>query len=162
MNSHSSHSGHALHQILDPFLFLFIGYKMRFLSFLCRKLLIRSQAAQCSQCSDAFCHQATLAFIGLMMTTCGVICQFAVFARRMSRQVLFRNIDHCIMCWPCCWAWCCMFQHKDHMEERWVFYVKVRTFDQLEHSKIWVLTVISVGIETLFVRYDMILSVWFM
>ena len=50
----------------------------------------------------------------------------------------------------------------DHMEARRVVYVKVCTFDQLEQSKICVLTVISVGILTLIVRYDMIVSIWFM
>jgi len=50
----------------------------------------------------------------------------------------------------------------DHMEASRVSYVKVRTFDQLEQSKISVLTVISVGIVTLIVRYDMIVSVCFM
>jgi hypothetical protein len=50
----------------------------------------------------------------------------------------------------------------DHMEASRVFYVKVRTFDQLEQNKICVLTVLSAGIVTLFVRYDMIVSVCFM
>jgi hypothetical protein len=55
-----------------------------------------------------------------------------------------------------------MLQHMDHMEARQVFNVKVRTFDQLEQSKICVLTVISVGIVTLIIRYDMIVTVCFM
>ena len=55
-----------------------------------------------------------------------------------------------------------MLQDMDHMEASRVFYVKVRTFDQLEQSKICVLTVISVGIVTLIVRYNMIVSVCFM
>ena len=55
-----------------------------------------------------------------------------------------------------------MLQDMDHMEASRVFYVKVYTFDQLEQSKICVLTVISVGIVTLIVRYDMIVSVCFM
>ena len=50
----------------------------------------------------------------------------------------------------------------DHMEASRVFYVKIGTFDQLEQSKICVLTVISVGIVTIIVRYDMIVSVCFM
>jgi len=40
LNSLSCHSGLSLHKILDPFLFLFIAYKVRFLSFLRRKLLL--------------------------------------------------------------------------------------------------------------------------
>jgi len=55
-----------------------------------------------------------------------------------------------------------MLQDMDHMEASRVFYVKVRTFDQLEQSKISVLTVISVGIVTLIVRYDIIVSICFM
>jgi len=50
----------------------------------------------------------------------------------------------------------------DHMVASRVFYVKVCTFDQLEQSEICVLTVISVGIVTLIVLYDMIVSVCFM
>jgi len=50
----------------------------------------------------------------------------------------------------------------DHMEASQVFYVKVRTFDQLEQSKICILTVISVGIVTLIVRYHVIVSAFFM
>jgi len=55
-----------------------------------------------------------------------------------------------------------MLQDMDHMEASRVFYVKVRTFDQLEPSKICVLTVISVGIVTLIVRHDMKVSECFM
>jgi len=55
-----------------------------------------------------------------------------------------------------------MLQDMDHMEASGVFHVKVRTFDQLEQSKICILTVISVAIVTQFVCYDMILSVCFM
>jgi hypothetical protein len=55
-----------------------------------------------------------------------------------------------------------MLQDMDHREASQVVYVKVRTLDQLEQSKICVLTFISVGIVTLVVRYDMNDSVWFM
>ena len=48
------------------------------------------------------------------------------------------------------------------MEASRVIYVKVPTFDQLEQSKICVLTVISVAMVTLIVRYDMIVSVCLM
>jgi hypothetical protein len=50
----------------------------------------------------------------------------------------------------------------DHMEASQVLYVNVRTFDQLKQCKICVLTFISVGIVTLIVRFDMIVSVCFM
>jgi hypothetical protein len=55
-----------------------------------------------------------------------------------------------------------MLQDMDHMEASRVFYVNVRTFDQLKQSKSCVLTVISVGIVTLIVRCHMIVSVCFM
>jgi hypothetical protein len=55
-----------------------------------------------------------------------------------------------------------MLEDMDHMEASQVFYVKVRTFDKLKQSKICVLMVISGGIVTLIVRYDMIVSVCFM
>jgi len=54
-----------------------------------------------------------------------------------------------------------MLQDMDHMEASGVCYVKVGTFDQLEQSKICVLTVISVGIVTLIVHCDMIVSLCF-
>jgi hypothetical protein len=50
----------------------------------------------------------------------------------------------------------------EHMEASRVINVKVRTFDQLEQGKICVLTVISGGILTLIIRYDMIVSICFM
>jgi len=49
----------------------------------------------------------------------------------------------------------------DHMESSGVFYVKVRTFNQLEQSKICVLTGSSVGIVTLIVHYNMVTSIYF-
>jgi len=50
----------------------------------------------------------------------------------------------------------------DNMEASRVMYDKVRTFDKLEQCQIFVLTVISFGIVTLIVRYDMMVSVCFM
>jgi hypothetical protein len=55
-----------------------------------------------------------------------------------------------------------MLQVMDNMEASCVFYVKVGTFTHLEHSKISLMTVKKVGIETLTVRYDMIVSIIFM
>ena len=55
-----------------------------------------------------------------------------------------------------------MLQDMDHMEASWLLQVKVRTFDQLEQNKICDLTVISVGIVTLIVRYDMIVNLCLM
>jgi hypothetical protein len=54
-----------------------------------------------------------------------------------------------------------MLQDMDHMEASWVFYVKVSMFDQPEQSKICFVTVISVGLVVLIVRYDMIVSICF-
>ena len=50
----------------------------------------------------------------------------------------------------------------DHMEASLVFYVKVRTFDQLEQSKIWVLTVSSFGIVMQTLQHDLMVGVYFM
>jgi hypothetical protein len=97
LNLVSCHSGLSIHKILGPFLVLFIAYKVYFLSCLRRKLLFRSQAAQCFQCSYPFCHQDALAFIRLMTSMCGLLWRFAVFARRKSRKVLFGRIDDCIV-----------------------------------------------------------------
>ena len=55
-----------------------------------------------------------------------------------------------------------MLQVMDNMEASSVFYVKVGTFTHLEQSKISLFTVKKSGIETLTVRYDMIVSVIFM
>jgi len=96
-----------------------------------------------------------------MMSTCGLLCWFVVLAHRKWRKVPFQSIDHFILCWPCCWARCWMLQDMDHMEPSWVFYVKVRTFDQLEQSEICVLTIISFRIVMLTVYHDSMVSVCF-
>jgi hypothetical protein len=54
-----------------------------------------------------------------------------------------------------------MLHDMDHMEASRVFYVKVSTFDHVEPSNICVLTVISVGIVPVIVRYDWLVSVCF-
>jgi len=135
---------------------------VRFLSFLCRKLLFQSYAAQCSQCSDLFCLQAALPFIRLMKSTGILLCPFVVFACRKWRRVMFLSIDHCIVCWPCCWARCWMLQDMDHMEASRVFYVKVCTFDQHEQSTIFVLTIISSRIVKLTIYHDLLVIMCFM
>jgi hypothetical protein len=65
-NSLSCPSGLSLNIILNPFLFLFIAYAVRFSSFLRRKLPFGSQAAQYPKGSDSLCLQAALAFIRLI------------------------------------------------------------------------------------------------
>jgi len=54
-----------------------------------------------------------------------------------------------------------MLQGMDNMKASCVFYVKVGTFTHLEQSKIFLLAVKKSGIETLTVRYDMIVTVMF-
>jgi len=133
-----------------------------FLSFLRRKLLFGWKVAQSSQHSDPFYRQVTLAFIRMMTSTCGLLCQYPLFACLIWREVLSQSIDHCIVCWSCCWAWCWMLQDMVHMEASWVFHVKVSTFVQLEQCRICVLTIILVGIVTLFVCHDVIVRLGFM
>jgi hypothetical protein len=52
-----------------------------------------------------------------------------------------------------------MLQEMDHMESSYIFYVKVGRFDQFEQSTISVLTVTSLVIVMLTVRYDLMVSV---
>jgi len=52
-----------------------------------------------------------------------------------------------------------MLQDMDHMEASCIFYVKVGRFDQLEQSKISVLTVTSLGIVMLTVHQDLMVGV---
>jgi len=146
LNSVSYHCGLSIHIILDPFLFVFIDSEVRFQSFLRLKLLFGSQAAECCQHSDHFCLQAALAFIRLMTLSCGFLCWLTIFARRKWQNLLFGTMDHCILCWPGCWARCWIWQDMDHMEASCVLYVKVGRFHLLEQSKISVLTVTSLGI----------------
>jgi len=49
----------------------------------------------------------------------------------------------------------------DHMVARCVYYVKVCTLDKLEHSNIYVLTVISFGTVMLSIHHDRIVSMYF-
>jgi len=53
----------------------------------------------------------------------------------------FRRIDHCSLHWLCCWARCSMLHDMDNMEASCVLYVKVGTFNHLEQSRIYLLTV---------------------
>jgi len=55
-----------------------------------------------------------------------------------------------------------MLQDVDHMEASCIFYVKVGTLGQHEHSKFCVLTVTKLGIVMLTVQEDSIFSVSFM
>ena len=124
-----------------------------------RKLLFGSQSAQSSQGSDPFRFQAALAFLRLMTSSCGVLCRFAVFACRYWRNVLFHSIAHWILCWLCWWTRCWILQDMDHIEASCVFYVEVGTLNQFEQSKIWVLTVTTLGTAMLAVDHDMMISV---
>jgi len=96
-----------------------------------------------------------------MTSLCGLLCWFAIFPCWKWQKVLLRSIDHCIFCWPCCWARCWMLQDMYHMEASWVCYVKVGRFHQFEQSKISVLTVTSLGIVMLTIHSGLMVSVWF-
>jgi len=95
------------------------------------------------------------------MSSCGPLCWFAVFASQKWRKVLVRHIDHCSMHWLHCWATCWMLQDMDSMEASCIFYFKVGTFTQLEHSKICILSVNETGIVRLTVQHDWIVSLSF-
>ena len=55
-----------------------------------------------------------------------------------------------------------MLRDMDNMQEGCTFYVKVGRCEQLEHSKIHVLTVTMLGIVMLTVQHELIFSVFFM
>jgi hypothetical protein len=52
-----------------------------------------------------------------------------------------------------------MLQNIDHMEASCNIYVKVGTLDQLEQSKICVVTISKLGIIMLTTHYDLIVTV---
>jgi len=161
-NSLSWPSGFYLNIIVDRFLFLLIDLEVRFLSFLGRKRLFGSQAAQCRKGSDSFCFQTGIAFICMMTSLGGQLCRFGSFARRKRPIVLFWSIDCWSFCWLRCWARCWVLQVLDNMEASCVFYVKVGTFTHLEQSQISLLTVNKFRIVKLPVQHDFIVSVSFM
>jgi len=142
-------SGLSLNIMFNPFLVLFTAYDVCFLSFLCRKLLLASQAVQCQKGSNYFSLQATRAPIRKMMWLGGTLCCFAVFARRKWWKVHFPSIDHCHLCWLCCWARCLMLQIMDSMEASCVFHVTFGILNHLEPSQIWLVTVNNAGIVRL-------------
>jgi len=55
-----------------------------------------------------------------------------------------------------------MFQDMDHIEASCIVYVEVGTLNRLEQSKIYVLTVTTLGIALLTVHHDLMLSVCIM
>jgi len=55
-----------------------------------------------------------------------------------------------------------MLDDMDHMEARWVFHVKVGMFDQLEQSKICILTIITLGLLMPTIQHELVFSVCFM
>jgi hypothetical protein len=93
-NSVSCPSSFTRNAIINPFLFLFIPEEVRFLLFLCRKLLFRSQAVQCRKGSDSFRLQAAIAFICLMTLLGRTLCRFAVSANRKLSKDLVETINH--------------------------------------------------------------------
>jgi len=73
-------------------------------------------------------------------------------------MVVFGSIDQCILYWLCCWERCWMLQDMDHMVASCVFFVKVGTLDQLEQSKICILTVTTLRIVMLSIQHECIIS----
>jgi len=51
-----------------------------------------------------------------------------------------------------------MFQDMDHTEASCILYFMVGRFDQLEQSKIWVMTITSLAIVKLTVYHDLMVS----
>jgi len=49
-----------------------------------------------------------------------------------------------------------MLQDMHNIESSWVFYVKVGIFDQLEQSKVCIVTVTNIGIVRLTMQHDLI------
>jgi len=158
-NSFPCQSGLSIHKILDPFLLLFLASKVHFWSLLCRQLLFKSQGAHCPQGSDPFCIQAALAFIPLMMSSCGTLCGFAAFASPQWQNVLSRHIDNWIFCWHCWWARCWMLHNMDAMEASCVFYIDVGTLNRPEQCNLGMMTVTTLGMAMLTVHHYMIFGV---
>jgi len=158
----SSPRGCSLDLTLDPHLVLMITWELRFPSFLGHERLCALQAAPRPIGSDSFCFQAAFAFIPLLTSSCRILFWFAVFASRKWRILLFWSIDYCSLCWLGCWARCGMLQDMNRMEVSCIFYVKVGTFNHLEQSKIWHLTVNKTGIVRLTIQQELIVSICFM
>jgi len=55
-----------------------------------------------------------------------------------------------------------MLHDVDHMEARYIFYVKVGTFDQLEQIKICILPITTLEVVMLIVPHDLIVNICFM
>jgi len=126
------------------------------------KLRVRLQATQCSKGSDAICFETTIILIRLMITLYRSLCSFSACTCWKWGKIHFRSNHHCIVFWLYCWARCWMLQDMDHMEASCIFYVKVGMFDQLEQSKICVLTVTTLGMIMLTVQHNLIFSLCFM
>ena len=135
---------------------------MRFSLFLGHKFHFGSQPPQWPKGLDFVSFQPAIAFICLMTLLGGPLYRFAKFALEIRRKVLVRRIDHCSLCWLCCYARCWMLQVMDNMEASGVIYVKVGTLTHLEQCKIFLLTVNKVEIIRPTVQHDFIVSVGFM
>jgi hypothetical protein len=161
-NSLSCHSGLSIHIIFDWFLVLFVVWKVRVLSLLHWYHRLWLYAVQCCQHSDLFWVQATHVFIRWTTWSYRLHGRDDICACRKSRRVHFRNMDQCLLCWPCCSVSCWMLQDMDHMEASCIICVKVGRYHQFPHTKICVLIITWLEIVMLPVHYDKMISVWFM
>jgi hypothetical protein len=147
--------------VLYPFLTLCIAYKVWFLSSLIRKLHCRLWADKHSKTSDDFSLEISFSLNHFTKMTSRPLYQFALFARQSRKYIRFQSTDHCIMCCTCFSVRCWVLHDIDHMEATWLFYVKVRGFNQLEEITISSSAVISFRIANLTTHYDLVVLVYF-
>jgi hypothetical protein len=78
LNSTSWHSDLCIHIILDTLYIIFIPGRFLFWWFLCRQLLLSSQAALSPNGSGPFSLKPVLAVSCWMISSCGALCEFAI------------------------------------------------------------------------------------
>jgi hypothetical protein len=98
----------------------------------------------------------------LMMCFGRLLRQFAISACQKCWKIHFRSIDHCSLCWLCCWARYWMLQDMDNMEASCICYVRISMFVHLEQRNTSLLTVTETGIVRLTIQHDLIVRVSFM
>jgi len=159
---HLCRSRFPIHIICNPFLSLFIVYKVRLLSRLRHKCPLTSYGTQCSVGSDDFYFKCKPAFICLMTSSCRSSYGAAVFHNCKWQKVLYWSIAVSILSWLCCWVTWWMLQVRNHMDANCDFYGRVDMFNQHEQCKICILTVSTWGIQMRTLQHDLIVSDCFM